>query len=124
MQIACREIRSHMRRFIIPIDGRRTFSSGLIFCWMNNINKTISNSGLQMLKIRLFVAAPFTAVQSSLILTSFARPLQNGRVDALGRRVMPLIIFECSLKNAILLLTGYYKSDIGQDKGQKASIVL
>ena len=35
------EIRSHMRRFIIRIYGLRTFFNSLIFCWMNDINKTI-----------------------------------------------------------------------------------
>lgn len=38
-----REIRSHMRRLKIRIYGRRTFRNvnGLIFGWMNDINRTI-----------------------------------------------------------------------------------
>ena len=36
-----REIRSHMRRFIIRIYGRRTFFKSFIFGWMNYIYKTI-----------------------------------------------------------------------------------
>ena len=39
------EIRSHMKRFILPIHGRKTFFNGLIFCWINDINKAIKNSG-------------------------------------------------------------------------------
>ena len=39
--VNCREIKSNMRRFIIWIYGRHTFPNGLIFCWMNDINKTI-----------------------------------------------------------------------------------
>jgi len=34
-------IRSHMRRFIIRIYRRRTFFKSLVFCCMNDINKTI-----------------------------------------------------------------------------------
>ena len=35
------EIRSHVRRFIIRIYGRRAIFNSLIFCWMNDINQTI-----------------------------------------------------------------------------------
>ena len=30
---------------ILPIHGRITFFNGLIFCWMNDINKATKNSG-------------------------------------------------------------------------------
>ena len=39
-QIAAK-LRSHMRRFSTQIYGRHTFLNGLIFCWMNDVNKTI-----------------------------------------------------------------------------------
>lgn len=39
--VNCRKIRSQIKKIIIPIYGRPTFSCDLTFCCMKDINKTI-----------------------------------------------------------------------------------